>query len=164
MRSFLIVWRIRNEADGGCIKGAVPGRIRSESSVHLNNSPLSWSLHHSNFNFSGGCFGTEIIQKSKMHEMAKYRSSRADIWTNLRQFSIRFFFNSKKWETMTIWPKTKQNKSFVVKKNFEKLHASHQSWKNKCPDIIYSNWINLIIYNQFKLKSIQHHICLRKSA
>ena len=47
---------------------------------------------------------------------------------------------------------------------FEKLHASHQiCTKNNCSDIIHSRLINLIIYNNVQLKSINNHIHFDKT-
>ena len=70
----------------------------------------------------------------KLHEIVKYRSSRAENLTNLREISMRVFFNSKKCEKMTIWSKQIQKCSFSWKQIFEKPHASHQickKWKNE---------------------------------
>ena len=64
----------------------------------------------------------------KWYQMVKYRSSRALVWTSLRQISLRVFFTLKKLGGMTMW--SKRNKIVVFReKIFEKLHASHQSWK-----------------------------------
>ena len=68
----------------------------------------------------------------KLHEMVKYRSSRAENWTNRSGISRRVFFNSKKCFKMIIWSKKTQKCCFSWKKIFEKPHASHQickKWK-----------------------------------
>ena len=78
----------------------------------------------------------------KLHEMVKYRSSRALDWTNRSGISRRVFFNSKKCWKMIIWSKKTQKCCFSWKKIFEKPHASHQickKWKFR---------YNLIEFNQ----------------
>ena len=48
----------------------------------------------------------------KLHQMVEYRSSRALVWTNLRQISMRVFFASRKWGKMTRWSKKHKNVVF----------------------------------------------------
>ena len=60
------------------------------------------SIQGADFNLSGGCFGTDIMQ---MYEIVKYQSSRADFRTNLRQNSMRVFSNLKTGGKMTRWLK-----------------------------------------------------------
>ena len=68
----------------------------------------------SDFDLSGGCSGTDIIHHCT--RMVKYRSSRADFWTNLRQISLRVFFTPKNGENDNM---VQQNTtmSFFVKKS-----------------------------------------------
>ena len=54
---------------------------------------------------------------------------RWDVWSNLRQISLRVFFIWKKNGKMTRWSQKTQNMSSFIKKIYEKLHASHQSSK-----------------------------------
>ena len=66
----------------------------------------------------------------KLHEMVKYRSSRALVWTNRSGISRRVFFNSKKCWKMIRWSKKHENVVFFLeKKNFEKQNASSQICK-----------------------------------
>ena len=59
----------------------------------------------------------------KLQEMVKYGSSRALVWTNLRQFALRVLFTSKKLGKMITWSKKKQTCCFSWKQIFEKLFA-----------------------------------------
>ena len=52
----------------------------------------------------------------KLHEMVKYRSSRALVWTNRSGISRRIFFNSKKCWKIIIWSKKTQQCCFLEKK------------------------------------------------
>ena len=55
----------------------------------------------------------------KLHQMVKHRSSRALVWTNLRQISLRVFLFWKNEGKMIIWSKQSQTCWF--------------SWKNYMP-------------------------------
>ena len=85
-----------------------------------------------------------------LHQMVKYRSWQALVWTNLRQISLRIFFNSRKLGKITTWSKNTQkcNFSFFVKTNiWEATCLTTKLEKNKSSDIIYSNLISWNIYN-----------------
>ena len=85
----------------------------------------------------------------KLHQMVNNGTSRALIHVIRCQITLRVFFISKKSRKMTIWSKKTQKCWCSWKKIFEKLHASHQSWKKKCSDIIHSKLMNLIIHSHF---------------
>ena len=69
-------------------------------------------------------------QYPKLHQMVKYGSSQALVWTIRRQITLRVFFIRKNEEHILYGPKKLKNVDFR-EKNFEKLHASHQSWKKQ---------------------------------
>ena len=83
----------------------------------------------------------------KLHQMVKYRSSRALVWTNLRQISLRVFFTSNKWETLQYGPK-KHKHVFFHEKSSRNYMPHTKVGKIKCSNIIYSKLTNLIIHNQ----------------
>ena len=101
-------------------------------------------MHFTDFNLSGGCFGTDVIQNHTK-------------WSNIGDHGLIFgpifakfqcaFFNSKKcgkWQYGQ-----KKHKHFVFReKIFEKLHASYQSWKKqmfRC-NLFEFDYSGLIIY------------------
>ena len=53
----------------------------------------------------------------KFHQMVKYASSRALVWTICRQITLRVFFTSNKWKKNTIWSNKNTNMLFFVKTN-----------------------------------------------
>ena len=100
--------------------------------------------HNSDFNLSGGCFGTDIIQKwTKWFQIGVHGLIVGPIFA---KFQCASFSHGKTSNKLQYGPNNHKHLDFR-EKIFEKLHASHQSWKNKCSDIIYLNVINLVIYN-----------------
>ena len=55
----------------------------------------------------------------KTHDIVKYRSSWADILANLREISMRVFFNAKTSEKIATWSKKTQTICFSWKKFWE---------------------------------------------
>ena len=109
------------------------------------------------FILSGGRFGTHIIQNcTKWSNVGVHGLSFGPI---LRQISLRLFSTLNNMKNDNIVQQTKTY-SFSQKK-IEKLHASHQSWKNKCSDIIKTNLMNLIMYHQIQSQYIKHYITVR---
>ena len=82
----------------------------------------------------------------KLHEMVKYRSSRALDWTNRSGISRRVFFNSKKCWKMTIRPKKTQKCCFSWKNLWEATCLTPKMGKQIRYNPLKIN--NLIIYNQ----------------
>ena len=103
------------------------------------------------------CCFTEVISRlqlkprlfwyrnyQKLHEMVKYRSSRAETWTNRSGISRRVFFNSKKCWKMIIWSKKTQKCCFSWKKSLRSKMPHTKFVKNQKLDIIL---LNLIKFN-----------------
>ena len=65
-------------------------------------------LNVPDFNLSGGCFGTDIIKKCK--KWSQIGVHRLICLTNLREFSMRVFFNSKNLGKLTIWARKENTK------------------------------------------------------
>jgi len=69
----------------------------------------------------------------KMHEMVKYRSSRALVWTNRSGISRRVFFNSKKCWKMITWCKKTQKCCFSWKNLWEAICLKPKLEKTNVP-------------------------------
>ena len=59
----------------------------------------------------------------KLHQMVKYGSSRALVWTIRRQITLRIFFTSRKINKNDNMVQKNTNMLIFVKQIFEKLHA-----------------------------------------
>ena len=96
-------------------------------------------IHSSDFNLSGGCFGTEIIKKcTKWSNIGVHGLRLGPIEAEFQgaSFSIR-----KNAEKKIIWSQKTQKWCFSWTKFFEKQNASHQICKKWKLDIIYLNSI-----------------------
>ena len=83
----------------------------------------------------------------KMHEMVSDRSSRAENLTDFPKFQCASFLIRKNVEKWQYGPKKHKNVVFRGKKSLRSYTGHTKVGKNKFPDIIYLNWINLIVYN-----------------
>ena len=81
-----------------------------------------------------------------LHEISKYRSSRADLWTNLRQNSLRVLFLWKNKEKYKIVQKNTKL-LFFVKKSLRSYMPHTKVGQNTKIDNIYLKLISLMIYN-----------------
>ena len=67
------------------------------------------------FSLSGGCFGTDIIQKcTKWSQIGVHGLTKM---TDLRKNSMRVFFDAKQYGKMITWSKQNTTMYFFVKKN-----------------------------------------------
>ena len=85
--------------------------------------------------------------------------------TNLREISMRVFFNSNTCGKMTVWSKQIQQCCFLWNKSLgSRTPHTKVDKKNKCSDRIYLNSINLTMYNIIQLIYIyiKNHIKLHK--
>ena len=115
-------------------------------------------IHNPDFNFSGGCFGTDIIQNcTKLSNIGVHPLSFGPI---VAKFHCVSCLIRNKIRKITIWSKKHKLVLFRDKKSLRSYMSHTEVEKHKCSNQIYSNSINLIIYNQIKLKSIKKHINL----
>ena len=100
----------------------------------------------SDFNLSGGCFGTDIIQKCTKWSQIGVHGLK--IWPIFAKFQCASFLIRKNLEKWQYGRKKHKNVVFREKKSLRSYTGHTKVGKNKFSDIIYSNWINLIIYNE----------------
>ena len=94
---------------------------------------------YADFILSGGCFGTDIVPNSPNSQISEFMGWFLD--QSSPNFNARLFYFEKILENDKMVEKN-TNMLFFVKQIFEKLHASHQSWKKQFfSDIIYSIFI-----------------------
>ena len=85
-------------------------------------------IHLTDFNLSGDCFGTDIIQNcTKWSNMEVHGRSFGPIFAKFHCAS--FLFQKVGKDDKMVQKNT--NMPFFVKQIFEKLHASSQSWKKQ---------------------------------
>ena len=100
----------------------------------------------SDFNLSGGCFGTDIIQKCT--KWSQIGAHGLKIWPIFAKFECVSFLireNVEKWQ----YGRNKLEKIVVRENKSLRSYTGHTKViKNKNIYMIYLNWINLIIYNE----------------
>jgi hypothetical protein len=103
------------------------------------------NIQISDFNLSGGCFGTDIIQKCTKWSQVGVHGLK--IWPIFAKFQCASFSirkNVEKWQ----YGRTKhKNVVFREKKSLRSYTGHTKVGKRKNSDIIYLNWISLINLN-----------------
>ena len=99
-------------------------------------------IHLADFNLSGGCFGTEIIQNcTNWSNIGVHCLRLGPIEAEFQGASFLVQKNAGKW--------SKKHKNVVFGENhFWEAKCLTPKMEKKCSDTFYSKLINLIIYNQ----------------
>ena len=75
----------------------------------------------------------------QMHEMVSDRSSRAEIWTDLRKMSMRVFSDSKRYKKIQMWVKQIQTCNSSWNKSLKSYTGHTKIGKHNLSDIIELN-------------------------
>ena len=89
---------------------------------------VDFCICSADFNWCGGCFGTDIVQNCTKSSNLGVHGLIFGLSFSKFQCACFWFEKMRKHDKMV--EKT-QTCRFVVKKIFEKLHASYQRWKKK---------------------------------
>ena len=106
---------------------------------------IQTDTQRTDFNLSVGCFGTDIIQKCTKWSQIGVHGLK--IWPIFAKFQCASFLNRKNLQKWQYGRKKHKNVVFREKKSLRSYTGHTKVGKNKFSDIIYLNWINLIIYN-----------------
>ena len=134
--------------------------ILLEVSRHGSSRRFPSHIYRSaDFKFSGGCFGTDIIQKcTKWFQIGVHRLI---CWPIFTKFTFAFFLMRTNMEKRQ-YGRKKNTCSVSWKNRLQATRLIPKLEKNMFSDISYLNSISSIIYDEFNLKYVKHQICLRR--